>query len=474
MSVLAQRRRHRVRDRRPRLDRRQVADVGHGDDLARGRRPAPRCDRRRRRARSPGSASAAEARAQVGRAHDRRSRRARRRPASTSPAARKPRRIAGVARGDSACSASHGRHRRRIVAQQARQLGSTGRRGAGRAQHQRAHLVGPRQRRLDRDQRAQRMADQHRRPEAQRARQLADGVAVARQRQPARPVQRRARRRARRRAPADRSRPRARRARRAPAPSSRSPTRRRRRGSAPPTAGRAGARRARRSGCGRRGRGRRRACGPTPSPARISRPLSFLTSAISAGIGLLPGVDQAVVGDLEDGRFGVLVDRDDHLRALHARRGAGWRPRSRPRCRAAARRPCRSGRPAGRSAPCRRRAAARLAPSAPPSRSASSSSTLKFSPSFMPRPPETTTLASLRSGRALLRRVQRRPARRPARRRAPTATFSTAPAAPPAAAGGNAVWRTLATTTLPATSTSSMRVAGVGGPLETCSRPAPR
>src|SRR5689334_13977707 len=33
---------------------------------------------------------------------------------------------------------------------------------------------------------------------------------------------------------------------------------------------------------------------------------------------LLPGVDEAVVGDLEDRRLRILVDGDDHLAALHA------------------------------------------------------------------------------------------------------------------------------------------------------------
>ena len=99
--------------------------------------------------------------------------------------------------------------------------------------------------------------------------------------------------------------------------------------------------------------------------------------------------------------------------------------------------------------------AARLAPSAPPRRSVSSSRTLKFAPSLMPRPPETTTLASPRSGRALCGGVQAdqlgaervdrgdgdRLDRAGARRRV---------------ACGNAVCRTLATSTGPAIVTSSM------------------
>ena len=49
--------------------------------------------------------------------------------------------------------------------------------------------------------------------------------------------------------------------------------------------------------------------------------------------------------------------------------------------------------------------AARLAPSAPPSRSVSSSRILKFSPAFMPRPPETTIFASPQIGTRALRGV---------------------------------------------------------------------
>ena len=74
------------------------------------------------------------------------------------------------------------------------------------------------------------------------------------------------------RAPADRSRPRARRAPPGPAPSSRSPTTRRRRESAPRRDARHGARRAQRSERARRGRGRRKASRtPHPNPLPAER-----------------------------------------------------------------------------------------------------------------------------------------------------------------------------------------------------------
>ena len=89
----------------------------------------------------------------------------------------------------------------------------------------------------------------------------------------------------------------------------------------------------------------------------------------------------------------------------------------------------------------------------------------------MPRPPDTTTLASPRSGRALFCVACSATSSAPSASTAPTATVSTAPAAPPAAGDGNAVWRTLATTTLPPTSTSSIALPAYAG-RETVRRPA--
>ena len=76
-----------------------------------------------------------------------------------------------------------GRGAVRIVAQQRQQLVVDGQPGGGGDQDERADLVGPGERRLERDQRAQRVPDQHRRAEAERAAELADGVAVAFERQ---------------------------------------------------------------------------------------------------------------------------------------------------------------------------------------------------------------------------------------------------------------------------------------------------
>ena len=65
--------------------------------------------------------------------------------------------------------------------------------------------------------------------------------------------------------------------------------------------------------------------------------------------------DDAVVGDLEDGGVGVLVDGDDGLASLSSRPGAGWRRRCRRRGTAWARRSGRSCRPGAPSAASRRR-----------------------------------------------------------------------------------------------------------------------
>ena len=54
----------------------------------------------------------------------------------------------------------------------------------------------------------------------------------------------------------------------------------------------------------------------------------------------------------------------------------------------------------------------------------------------MPRPPDTTTFASPRSGRALFCAACSATSSAPSASTAPTATFSTAPAAPPPVDGG--------------------------------------
>ena len=135
--------------------------------------------------------------------------------------------------------------------------------------------------------------------------------------------------------------------------------------------------------------------------SRLAARLELLDLGDQLGDRLLPVGDQAVVGDLEDRLVRVLVDRDDRLASPSCRRGAGWRPRSRPRCRGSARRSCRSGRPASRPGPCRRRWRRATRPSRRRADRRAARATLKFSPFFMPRPPETTTLASPRSGRSL-------------------------------------------------------------------------
>ena len=64
---------------------------------------------------------------------------------------------------------------------------------------------------------------------------------------------------------------------------------------------------------------------------------------------------QPIVGDLEDRRFLVLVDRHDHLRSPSCRPDAESRLKCRRRYRGRAPRPCRFGRPASRSAHSRHR-----------------------------------------------------------------------------------------------------------------------
>ena len=65
--------------------------------------------------------------------------------------------------------------------------------------------------------------------------------------------------------------------------------------------------------------------------------------------------DDAVVGDFEDRRVGILVDRDDGARRPSCRPGAGSRPRCRARGTASARRSGPSFRPGAPSAASRRR-----------------------------------------------------------------------------------------------------------------------
>ena len=133
------RRGHRLGDGGGRFDRRQVADVGQRDDRARAgpARGGTRCGRRRRRARSPGSASAPmRAPRSVSRTIAKSARVTS--AGVTSPAARKPRRIAGFARGDSACSASQAGTAVGSSRSSRSSSGSTGRRGAA------AHSTRPR------------------------------------------------------------------------------------------------------------------------------------------------------------------------------------------------------------------------------------------------------------------------------------------------------------------------------------------
>ena len=101
----------------------------------------------------------------------------------------------GVAGGEEAAADGRLRARRervlgqpgddgaRIVAQQRDSSGSTGSCGAAAHSTSARTLSGQASAASMRDQRAQRVADEHRRAEAERARQLADGVAVALERQ---------------------------------------------------------------------------------------------------------------------------------------------------------------------------------------------------------------------------------------------------------------------------------------------------
>ena len=110
---------------------------------------------------------------------------------------------------------------------------------------------------------------------------------------------------------------------------------------------------------------------------------------------------RAVVGDLEDRRFRVLVDRDDDLRLSFMPARCWIAPEMPtamyscgatilpvwPTCQSFGTKPAST--------------AAREAPIAAPSLSASGSSTfVKFSPEPMPRPPETMIFAAVSSGRS--------------------------------------------------------------------------
>ena len=130
----------------------------------------------------------------------------------------------------------------------------------------------------------------------------------------------------------------------------------------------------------------------------LSGAFASATAAVNAGNDLEHVTDDAVVGDLEDRRFLVLVDRDDRLRRAHAGEMLDRAARCRPR-RTAAGSP---GVPSGRSDRCadasRRRS--RRASRRPPrcrTPSARSSTSLKFSAALSPRPPEMMTGASPRS-----------------------------------------------------------------------------
>src|SRR4030095_8651569 len=50
---------------------------------------------------------------------------------------------------------------------------------------------------------------------------------------------------------------------------------------------------------------------------RFRSALELLDLGDQRGDRFLPGVDEAVIRDLEDRLVGILVDRDDHLRSLH-------------------------------------------------------------------------------------------------------------------------------------------------------------
>ena len=145
--------------------------------------------------------------------------------------------------------------------------------------------------------------------------------------------------------------------------------------------------------------------------------------------------DDAVVGDLEDRRVGILVDRDDRAASPSCRPGAGSRRRCRARDTASARPSGPSCRPAAPSAASRRRrsAATPRARRRAPRRAAARAA--MFACSLMPRPTETMRSACDRSTaclRLLKRRLGLLADRR--RRRPSTASARTGAGAAPFAA----------------------------------------
>ena len=107
--------------------------------------------------------------------------------------------------------------------------------------------------------------------------------------------------------------------------------------------------------------------------------------------------DDAVVGDLEDRRLGILVDRDDGARRPSCRRGAGSRRRCRARRRASAPRSVRSCRSGDPSAASRRRRSGATPRARRPSPARAASAIFRCSCALMPRPTATMRSACERS-----------------------------------------------------------------------------
>ena len=107
--------------------------------------------------------------------------------------------------------------------------------------------------------------------------------------------------------------------------------------------------------------------------------------------------DDAVVGDLEDRRVGILVDRDDGARRPSCRPGAESRRRCRARDTASARRSARSCRPDAPSAASRRRRSAATRRSRRRARRPAAARAAMFACSLMPRPTDTIRSACDRS-----------------------------------------------------------------------------
>ncbi len=199
------------------------------------------------------------------------------------------------------------------------------------------------------------------------------------------------------------------------------------------------------------------------SPQALAQPWA-LSSLTSSGTATKRSGDEAVVGDLEDRRVGVLVDRDDDLRALHAGevldgardadRDVELRRDGAPRLTdlelAAARSPRRTPRGSRRSRRRGRRRAAR-GPA--------------LNCSLRARPPETTTRASPRSGRSLLPTSSETNSTRAAAGSSPArATVSTGLAPPDGSAAVNSLCRTLTTWTGVAISSQAKALPAYVGP----------